>query len=129
MNAVVIFRAGRHRYALPIAHVVAVAPLDGDPQPLPAPQPEVAGLVRVGEALLPVLTVLGASGRMLVVVEARDRRFALRVEDVLGIVRLATVDAIAPAPAGQAQPLVTGIVADALLLDAALLGDRIDGVS
>jgi chemotaxis signal transduction protein len=75
---------------------------------LPTARPGVMGLLRRGGRSLSVLAPFGA-GTFVVVVETASAAFGLVVQEVLGVVRVADED-VEPAPAGQADPLVVGVV-------------------
>jgi chemotaxis signal transduction protein len=66
------------------------------------------GLLRRGGRSLSVLAPFGA-GPFVVIVETPGAAFGLVVQEVLGVVRVADAD-VEPAPAGQADPLVVGVV-------------------
>jgi chemotaxis signal transduction protein len=121
--------AGDGACALPIAAVRAVVPAGGL-RPLPSAAPGVAGLLDHGGGAVPVLAVLTDSGDHVLVLEEGGERFGLLVGRVTGVVRLRPGE-VGPAPGGQAQPLVRGIVrragAEALVLDPAVLRGRLAG--
>jgi chemotaxis signal transduction protein len=135
MMAMVRFRAGGASYAIPVDDVRQVRAAD-DLAGLPSGRAGVAGLIKQEGEALPVLSVLGPSGRRLLVVEAGGRRFGLLVEEVSGV---AQVDerSLGPPPEGQDErsggALVTGVL-DAgeelvLVVDAAGLARRGLGLS
>jgi chemotaxis signal transduction protein len=76
---------------------------------LPSARPAVTGLVRRGGRSLSVLAPFG-DGRYVVIVETEGAAFGLVVQEVLGVVRVAEAD-IEPAPAGQMDAWVVGVVA------------------
>ncbi len=125
MIPLVTFRTSQGSYALAVEHTGGV--LDREElQPLPAPVDGVLGLQRVGDESLPILAVLGADGRQVVVVDAGGRRFGLLVREVLGVVR---VTRVSPPPPGQRVVVVEGVVDDAdgaLLIDPHALADHLD---
>jgi chemotaxis signal transduction protein len=75
---------------------------------LPTARPGVIGLIRRSGRSLSVLAPFGA-GKYVVIVETAGAAFGLAVQEVLGIVHVAEAD-VEPAPAGQADPLVVGVV-------------------
>jgi chemotaxis signal transduction protein len=68
----------------------------------------VTGLVRRGGRSLSVLAPFG-DGRYVVIVETEGAAFGLVVQEVLGVVHVAEAD-IEPAPAGQMEAWVVGVV-------------------
>jgi len=129
MIAVVRFRAGGARYAVPVSDVRQVRPA-ADVSALPAARSGVAGVIRQGGAALPVLSVLGSPAEQVLMLEAGGRGYGLLVEEVSAV---AHVDerGLGPPPDGQDAGLVTGIL-DAgaelvLVLDAAAMGARFLG--
>lgn len=128
MNALVCFEAGAgQRYALDVSDAGEVVPFEGL-ELLPAPLPHVLGLLRTGEAVLPVLGALATTGSHVVVVRAGAERFGLLVGVVTAVVRLRD-DELGPPPAGQAEGLVRavagGAAGGALVLDAHALARRL----
>ncbi|MBW3668588.1 MAG: chemotaxis protein CheW [Actinobacteria bacterium] len=114
MTKVVRFRTGSGTYAVPVEHAREVRSADGV-VPLPSPGAGVAGMLRHGDETVPVLDVLGAGGRHVLVVEADGRVFGVVAEEVLGVEAVPRID---PAPSGQDHPLLAGVVheRDELLL-------------
>src|SRR5207244_5114759 len=112
------FRAHGAQYAVPVEDVRQVRTAE-DLSFLPMSRTGVAGLVMGGELALPVLSVLGAEGDRLLVLEADGRRFGLLVDEVSGVVDEGRV---AAPPAGQASPMITGVLdsenVPALVIDA-----------
>ncbi len=127
MTAVVRFCAGGGSYAVPVSDVWEVRPAT-EVSPLPLGRPGVAGLATRGGQAFPVLSVLGADHRQLLLLHAGGRTFGLLVEEVSGIGEL-DEQRLAPPPEGQDGQLVTGVwdpgssgAQLVLLLDAAALG-------
>jgi chemotaxis signal transduction protein len=104
------FRAAEGTFLAPAASVLEVR-RSTQIQPLPGHSEGVAGLIARDGAALTVLTTLGATGGFLIVLESAEKRFALLVEEVLGVVELAE-SAIQPAPLGQHRGLASGAIAD-----------------
>ena len=125
MRPMVRFRAQGAQYAVPVQDVRQVRTAE-NLSALPMGRAGVAGLVMDGEVALPVLSILGADGDRLLVLEADGRRFGLLVDEVSGVVDEGRV---AAPPAGQASPLITGVLdADkntALVIDAGVLARQV----
>lgn len=126
MSAVVCFRTGYGTFGLPVAVVRGVIDHAGV-VPLPEPRPGVAGLLRPEREALPVLDVLGADGRHLLLLLVAGRRFALVAGEVTGVRRDGEA---APPPAdGTLGPLLSGALRTAggtvLLVDPAALAGRL----
>lgn len=121
MRTIVRFRAGDREYGLPVEHVTEVRSA-AELTPLPAPRPGVAGLMTHGGDALPVLAVLSDVGRHVVVVDEGEVSFGVLVDEVLGVERVED-GLIGPAPHGQDQDSVSGVIVDGdrvvLLLDTA----------
>jgi chemotaxis signal transduction protein len=66
------------------------------------------GLVRRAGRSLSVLAPFG-TGKYVVIVETAGAAYGLLVQEVLGVVHIAEAD-VEPAPAGQADSLVVGVV-------------------
>jgi chemotaxis signal transduction protein len=66
------------------------------------------GLVRRAGRSLSVLAPFG-TGKYVVIVETAGAAYGLIVQEVLGVVHIAEAD-VEPAPAGQADSLVVGVV-------------------
>ena len=130
MTDIVVFRSGGAQWAVEVDFVRRVH-AGADVVALPDPRPGVEGVMAPsasGEAL-PVLTLLQASGRHLLELDAGGRRFALRVDRVLGVRRDVV---LSPAPDGQDDELACAVVltddpgdAAALLLDAEAVARRL----
>jgi chemotaxis signal transduction protein len=129
MTTVVRFRAPGGQYALPVDNVTEIRTA-ADIARLPAPRPGVVGLVSVDGEALPVLSLLGATGQHIVVVEDGDETFALLVEEVLGVSEVPESN-LGPPPAGQDRAVVASVVSDDVgmvqLLDIAVLSGRVTG--
>jgi chemotaxis signal transduction protein len=101
----------------------------GELRPLPSPAPGVAGLAEHQGGALPVLETFGPGGHVLVLEHAGER-FGLLVEEVVGVVRVRDEE-VEPAPAGQHERLVEGILRrdgeQLLVLDAGALRARLGG--
>ncbi|MDQ1374767.1 MAG: purine-binding chemotaxis protein CheW [Actinomycetota bacterium] len=117
------FRAAETAYALPVEHVTEVRSA-ADLTSLPTPRVGVAGLVARADGALTVLSVLGASGSHVIVVEEGPLTFGLLVDEVTDVVRVDDAR-IGPPPKGQAGVTVAGVIHDddelVLLLDAVAL--------
>jgi chemotaxis signal transduction protein len=121
------FRAQGGHYVVPVEDVRRVRTAE-NLSLLPMSRAGVAGLIMDGEAALPVLSVLGADGNRLLVLDVDGRRFGLLVEEVSGV---ADVDEqrLAPPPEGQASPLITGVLDSehevALVIDPGVLARQV----
>ena len=107
MTTMVCFVAAGAAYCLPVEATRAVRPARGMIT-LPAGRPAVTGIVP-GDPPLSVISVLGAGGRQIIVVEADGKKFGLLVDAVSGLRRVDETD-IRPAPDGQDRPLVAGTI-------------------
>jgi chemotaxis signal transduction protein len=101
------FRTDTACCLLPVEAVLEVCEAQGLTR-LPSARPGVIGLVRRGGRSLSVLAPFG-DGTYVVIVETGTAAFGLIVKEVLGVVHIAEGD-VEPAPAGQADSLVTGVV-------------------
>lgn len=133
MSAVLSFWMGSGHWAVDVRHARRVLAAPGNLRPLPSPLPGVAGLLEDGRdgMALPVLAPGSTpDGGQVIVLEAADRTFGLLVSEVVGVLRDEQVQ-IGPAPDGQEERLVTGVVetptGTALLLDAEALAARLEG--
>ncbi|HET9074171.1 MAG TPA: chemotaxis protein CheW [Solirubrobacteraceae bacterium] len=115
MRALVTFRAGASLYAIDVEHVVEVQDRT-DIRPLPDPLDGVVGLVALGSEWVPALSALAPAGTQVLSVRVADLRFGLLVDEVVAVIKVPATE-MAPAPGGQARPVVIGMVGDALLLD------------
>jgi chemotaxis signal transduction protein len=107
MRTFVRFRTDAACWLLPVEVVREVCETQGMTT-LPSARPGVMGLVRRGGRSLSVLAPFG-DGRFVVIVETEGAAFGLVVKEVLGVVRVAEAD-VEPAPAGQRDSLVIGVV-------------------
>ena len=123
MKTLVRFRTERGAFALPVDQVAGVRRAD-EISLLPAARPGVAGVIRRGDNVLTVLSVLGSEGAHVIVVDDGTAAFGLLVGEVTGVERV-DEGAIGPAPEGQDAAAVTGAIVEeagvVLLLDPALL--------
>ncbi len=122
--ALLLLRTDAGRCALRVEEAAGVRP-HAALEALPGALPSVAGVLRDGGQVLPVLAPFGPDGTHLVIVAPPGAgRFALLVEEVEGVVRIAE-DELAGPPAGQGLDLVCGVAGGdargAFLLDAAAL--------
>jgi len=128
VRAVVRFRTGAGDFAVPVDHVREVRSPKGMAD-LPAHIPGVAGLLRIDHEALTVLSVLGTGDRQVLVLQPGTRRFGVLVDEVTGVARIED-EAVGPAPPGQAEDLILGVVEIGddlvLMLDAAALERRLD---
>ena len=126
MTTMVCFRASGAAYCLPVSATRAVLRADGMIN-LPAPGPDVAGIVP-GDPPLTVIFPLGAGGTHILVVAAGKQTFGLQVEEVLGLRQVDESD-IHPAPGGQDDELVSGTIdawgALVMVADAAALAAKL----
>jgi chemotaxis signal transduction protein len=104
------FRTSQGRFAVPVQATRAVRLATGLTC-VPEQRPEIAGILP-GEAPLTVLSVLGAGGEHVLVLESGDRQFGLQVLEVFGVERIED-DRILAAPQGQQAGLFTGTLHDA----------------
>jgi chemotaxis signal transduction protein len=101
------FTTEQGTFGLPIANVrriVSTAEL-GE---MPEPRARVAGVLLEGQALIPVLDTLGASGELIIVMELDGAAAGVLVDDVAGVV--STSDELGPPPIGQLEALVSGTI-------------------
>lgn len=121
------FRTSNGDYAISVEQVAEVRRAI-DLTPLPAPRPGVAGVVRRGDDVLTVLSVLGEGGAHVIVVDAEGLTFGLLVDEVTGVHRVDD-SAVGPAPHGQVAGVVAGAIVEddgvLLLLDAVALRERL----
>ncbi len=126
MPVLVRFSCAGSLYAVDVSASAGVVTWTGA-DPLPDPRPDVVGLIRESGGALPVLAPFGSDGGHVLLLEpAGGPRFGLLVGEVEGVVRVPDAD-VAPAPAGQRTDVVTGIVGDVLVLDAARLAAALGG--
>jgi chemotaxis signal transduction protein len=129
VSTIVRFRAPGGQYAVPV-DVVSEVRSASELTPLPAPREGVVGLMQRGEDALPVLSILGSTGRHVIVIDDDPVTFGLIVEEVTGVHQMDEAD-IGPPPPGQDRAVVAGVVSDdlglVLLLDVAVLTGRVAG--
>ena len=107
MRTFVRFRTAAACCLLPVEVVREVCEAQGVTS-LPGARPGVMGLVRRAGRSLSVLAPFG-TGKYVVIVETAGAAYGLVVQEVLGVVHIAEAD-VEPAPAGQADSLVVGVV-------------------
>jgi chemotaxis signal transduction protein len=126
MTTMVCFVSAGTDYCLPVEAARAVREARGMIT-LPAGRPDVTGIIP-GDPPLSVISVLGAGGNHILVIETDGKRFGLLVDTVSGLRRVEQAD-IRPAPDGQARPLVSGTIdaGDGLILvaDPVALAERL----
>ena len=83
MNTMVCFRAAGAAYCLPVDNTRSVRRTVGLVA-LPGAGPDVVGIIP-GDPPLTVISVLGAGGDHILVIEAGERLFGLQVESVTGL--------------------------------------------
>jgi chemotaxis signal transduction protein len=120
-RTLVRFETGAGHWAVAIDRVREIRKSDGI-APLPNARPGVAGVLRLGDQVLTVLSALGAGSSHVLVLDGADRRFGLLCESASGVMRIEE-DQILP----RAQnPLVSGTVetdeGTVMLLDVDALG-------
>jgi chemotaxis signal transduction protein len=106
MTAMVCFRAGENRYAIPVTSTLAVRPALGV-VPLPSPQPNVIGVLP-GDPILSVITPLSATGKHVLVITTPDHDYGLLVDEVTGVHNIDD-EHVGPAPLGQDHRLIAGV--------------------
>jgi chemotaxis signal transduction protein len=125
MRTLVHFETETGEWAVPIERVQEVRLASGI-NPLPAAKPGIAGLLRRGDEVLSVLSLLGEAAGHVLVIDGAGERYGLLAESAVGILRV-TDEEIGEPPAGQENPMVSGVIrADGgrmiLLLDADEMG-------
>jgi chemotaxis signal transduction protein len=121
MKTLVHFRTPSGEWAVPIERVHEVRLAEGI-APLPIARTGIAGVLRRGDDVLTVVSLLGeAAGHVIILDAGEDRLFGLLAESAIGILRVEEA-AITPPPAGQEGPVVTGVIREpdgrmVLLLD------------
>ena len=127
MRTLVRFRGRGADYALPVESVAEVRSAS-ELTPLPAPKPDVAGLMPHRDGALTVLSVLDDAGAHVLVVDDGEVSFGLLVDEVVGVERV-DPDRIGAPPRGQARDAVTGVFREqgrlVLVLDTAALRGRL----
>jgi purine-binding chemotaxis protein CheW len=101
------FRAGQARCLLPVEVVKEVCEAAALTR-LPSAKPNVAGLIQRAGRSLTVIAPFGP-GRHVLVITSGANTFGIVAEEVLGVIRVPE-GAIGPAPEGQADPIVTGVL-------------------
>jgi len=137
MRTIVRFRTAEGDYAVEVEQVREVRSATGLAR-LPSPLPGVVGLLRRGDGdgdgalpamALPVLAILGALGRHVVIIEKGPLSFGLLVEEVTGVLQVDDGQIGAP-PSGQDGPLVSGVLHDegglVMLLDTDALAGKLN---
>ena len=107
MTTLVCFRTTHGHFALPAEATLAVRRSDGLVD-LPAPLPEIVGVLP-GDPPICVMSALGGGSDHILVVTSDGQQYGLHVLEVLGVQRVA-VDDIGPAPKGQLGGLICGVV-------------------
>jgi chemotaxis signal transduction protein len=104
---VVQFRVGDTEYCLPVEATRAVRSAAAL-IPLPAPAPDVAGLLR-GDPPVTVVSPFGGAGDRVIVVQDGDHVYGVLVDTVTGLRRIDET-CIRAAPRGQRRGLISGTV-------------------
>ncbi len=107
MITLVWFRTTTGSFALPVHATLGVRRTDGMVE-LPQPLPGVVGLLP-GEPPISVLSVLGSGDGQVLVATSDNAPYGVHVTEVVGVRRIPD-DQIEPAPLGQRDGLITGIV-------------------
>ena len=130
MTTMVRFMAGKGAYVVPLEHALEVRTL-ASMRSLPDPAPGVEGIVDHEGRALPVVRALGFGGRQVLLLQRGEQALGLLVDEVTGVVDVATSDA-GPPPAGQRSALVAGTVREgdalAYVLDVGQLADDLVGL-
>ena len=108
MLTLVHFQTPSGAWAIPIDRVHEVRLPDGI-APLPVPKKDVAGVIRRGDDILTVVSVLGEAAGHVLILEGGGGLFGLLAETAIGILR-ADESSVSPPPAGQRGPVVTGVI-------------------
>src|SRR5579859_5081843 len=108
MKTMVRFRAGDSVFNVPAAEVLAVRSAR-EVKTLPGPKDGVAGLLERDGLALTVVSPLVAHGEHVLVLGAPEGALGLLVDEVLGLVEVNESD-VSPPPAGQARPLIEGVL-------------------
>lgn len=126
-RSVVHFRTATGEYAADVEHVREVRTTAGMLS-LPAPKEGVEGLLPGDTHALTVLTVLGASGNQVLVLQADEEPFGLLVDAVLRVIAVGEESIDGP-PTGQEAAVVSGVIRTAdgliLLVDVNALASRL----
>jgi chemotaxis signal transduction protein len=107
MTTMVCFRALGAAYCIQVDSTRAVLRSAGMIA-LPAPHPDVAGIIP-GDPPLTVISPLGTGGGHILVVETGRQTFGLQVDAVTGLRTVDDAD-IHPAPDGQDRELICGMI-------------------
>jgi chemotaxis signal transduction protein len=105
MKTMLCFRTAEGRFALPIESTLSVRTIEGMVS-LPAPRPDVAGLLP-GDPPLSVLASFGTGGDHVLVFTSEGVRYGLCVLEVVGVRRFDD-DQVGPPPEGQQGELISG---------------------
>jgi chemotaxis signal transduction protein len=98
------------RWAVPIDRVHEVRLAQGM-APLPVPRRGIAGVIRRDDEILTVVSLLGDAAGHVIILEGDGRLFGLLAETAIGVLRTEEAE-VAPPPAGQDGPVVTGVIRD-----------------
>jgi len=129
VRTLVHFQTPSGDWAVPIERVQEVRLAEGI-IPLPAPRHGIAGVLRRGDEILTVVSLLGEAAGHVLVLDGAGERFGLLAEAAIGILRVEEA-AITPPPAGQEDAVVSGVIRAEdgriiLLLDADKLGGMLE---
>ncbi len=108
MMTLVHFQTPSGEWAVPIDRVHEVRLPDGIAA-LPVPRKGIAGVIRRGDDVLTVVSLLGEAAGHVIILEGGGELFGLLAETAVGILR-ADESTVSPAPAGQQGPVVTGVI-------------------
>ncbi|MGD1032804.1 MAG: chemotaxis protein CheW [Candidatus Dormibacteria bacterium] len=108
MKTLVHFATETGEWAVPIDRVQEVRLAVGI-TPLPAAKPGIAGLLRRGDEVIAVLSLLGAGAGHVLVIDGDGERYGLLAETAIGILRVEE-DEIGAPPNGQEDPVVAGVI-------------------
>ena len=112
MLTLVHFRTPLGEWAVPIDRVQEVRLAEGI-VPLPVPKPGIAGLLRREDEVLTVVSLLGEAAGHVVILDcpegAEEEHFCHLAETAIGILRV-DESTLTPPPAGQAGPMVVGVI-------------------
>lgn len=125
------FRAADAIFLVPAPQVLAVRAAR-EVKTLPGQKEGVAGLLERDGRVLTVVSPLVAHGDHVLILESAEGVLGLLVDEVLGLGEIAESE-IAPPPAGQARPLIEGVLTSGggleFLLSVAALWRGLDGQS
>jgi len=108
MKTLVHFVTATGEWAVPIERVQEVRLATGI-TPLPAAKPGIAGLLRRGDEVITVLSLLGDATGHVLVIDGDDERYGLLAATAIGILRVDEGEIGAP-PNGQEDPVVSGVI-------------------